>query len=126
VAFRQGVECGFQGRTNKLVDGCYSFWQGAAIALTQKLVMIIDEQLKLSYSCKKPSGEDACGTSSSGCTSEKSSSGETHDCPYFFHEMKNTSLFFVYGKFKTSLLFLANKRGKAYHAAMHLQLNQAI
>ncbi|KAG2600524.1 hypothetical protein PVAP13_5KG524800 [Panicum virgatum] len=74
VAFRQGVECGFQGRTNKLVDGCYSFWQGAAIALTQKLVMIIDEQLKLSYSCKKPSGEDACGTSSSGCTSEKSSS----------------------------------------------------
>jgi len=88
--------------------------------------MIIDEQLKLSYSCKKPSGEDACGTSSSGCTSEKSSSGETHDCPYFFHEMKNTSLFFVYGKFKTSLLFLANKRGKAYHAAMHLQLNQAI
>uniref|UniRef100_A0A453FFZ0 Prenyltransferase alpha-alpha toroid domain-containing protein n=1 Tax=Aegilops tauschii subsp. strangulata TaxID=200361 RepID=A0A453FFZ0_AEGTS len=27
VAFRQGVECGFQGRTNKLVDGCYSFWQ---------------------------------------------------------------------------------------------------
>jgi len=25
--FRQGVECGFQGRTNKLVDGCYSFWQ---------------------------------------------------------------------------------------------------
>ncbi|CAG4954007.1 unnamed protein product [Parnassius apollo] len=23
------VEGGFQGRTNKLVDGCYSFWQGA-------------------------------------------------------------------------------------------------
>lgn len=23
-------EPGFQGRTNKLVDGCYSFWQGAA------------------------------------------------------------------------------------------------
>ena len=21
-------EGGFQGRTNKLVDGCYSFWQG--------------------------------------------------------------------------------------------------
>ena len=21
---------GFQGRTNKLVDGCYSFWQGGA------------------------------------------------------------------------------------------------
>ena len=23
-------EGGFQGRTNKLVDGCYSFWQGGA------------------------------------------------------------------------------------------------
>lgn len=27
LVFRQGKECGFQGRTNKLVDGCYSFWQ---------------------------------------------------------------------------------------------------
>jgi prenyltransferase beta subunit len=26
-------EGGFQGRTNKLVDGCYSFWQGAAGAV---------------------------------------------------------------------------------------------
>ncbi len=26
-------EGGFQGRTNKLVDSCYSFWQGAACAL---------------------------------------------------------------------------------------------
>ncbi|CAN0134036.1 unnamed protein product [Scytosiphon promiscuus] len=27
------AEGGFQGRTNKLVDGCYSFWQGGAVAL---------------------------------------------------------------------------------------------
>eukprot|EP00811_Abedinium_folium_P032270 NODE_5336_length_1781_cov_12.019952.p1 GENE.NODE_5336_length_1781_cov_12.019952~~NODE_5336_length_1781_cov_12.019952.p1 ORF type:complete len:449 (+),score=104.52 NODE_5336_length_1781_cov_12.019952:191-1537(+) len=27
------VEGGFQGRTNKLVDSCYSFWQGALFAL---------------------------------------------------------------------------------------------
>lgn len=26
-------EGGFQGRANKLVDGCYSFWQGALFAL---------------------------------------------------------------------------------------------
>lgn len=26
-------EGGFQGRTNKLVDSCYSFWQGAALAV---------------------------------------------------------------------------------------------
>ena len=31
LAHRQGaVEGGFAGRTNKLVDGCYSFWQGGA------------------------------------------------------------------------------------------------
>jgi protein farnesyltransferase subunit beta len=36
VSFRQmGVEGGFQGRTNKLVDGCYSFWQGGAAVLLQ-------------------------------------------------------------------------------------------
>ncbi|OQU87492.1 protein farnesyltransferase subunit beta isoform X1 [Sorghum bicolor] len=74
VAFRQGVECGFQGRTNKLVDGCYSFWQGAAIALTQKLLTIVDKQLKSSYSCKRPSGGDACSTSSYGCTAKNFSS----------------------------------------------------
>lgn len=27
------MEGGFQGRTNKLIDGCYSFWQGAAFPL---------------------------------------------------------------------------------------------
>jgi protein farnesyltransferase subunit beta len=27
------LEGGFQGRTNKLVDSCYSFWQGAAAAI---------------------------------------------------------------------------------------------
>jgi protein farnesyltransferase subunit beta len=29
------LEGGFSGRTNKLVDSCYSFWQGAAIAAVQ-------------------------------------------------------------------------------------------
>ena len=27
VERQMGVEGGFQGRTNKLVDGCYSFWR---------------------------------------------------------------------------------------------------
>lgn len=30
---------GFRGRTNKIVDGCYSFWQGAVIVF---LKMIFD------------------------------------------------------------------------------------
>ncbi|XP_024541487.1 protein farnesyltransferase subunit beta [Selaginella moellendorffii] len=39
AAFRQGkVEGGFQGRTNKLVDGCYSFWQGGVFPLLQQVV----------------------------------------------------------------------------------------
>lgn len=29
------LEGGFQGRTNKLVDSCYSFWQGAAMAMVE-------------------------------------------------------------------------------------------
>ncbi|KHN47170.1 Protein farnesyltransferase subunit beta [Glycine soja] len=46
VVFRQGKECGFQGRTNKLVDGCYSFWQGGAVALLQRLSSIINKQME--------------------------------------------------------------------------------
>jgi protein farnesyltransferase subunit beta len=30
-------EGGFQGRTNKLVDGCYSFWVGALLPLIQAI-----------------------------------------------------------------------------------------
>lgn len=29
------LEGGFQGRTNKLVDGCYSFWIGSVFALIE-------------------------------------------------------------------------------------------
>jgi protein farnesyltransferase subunit beta len=36
VARQLGMEGGFQGRTNKLVDGCYSFWQGALPAILSK------------------------------------------------------------------------------------------
>lgn len=82
--------------------------QGAAIALTQKLLMIVDEQLKSSHSCKKLPGH-ACGTTSSGCTSEKTSSGKTHDHPYFSSGVKNKCLYLF---MITSFLFLAKKRLK--------------
>ncbi|KAJ7974562.1 Protein farnesyltransferase subunit beta [Quillaja saponaria] len=45
VVFRQGNECGFQGRTNKLVDGCYSFWQGGVLALLQRLQPTVVKQM---------------------------------------------------------------------------------
>ncbi|KAM3575907.1 hypothetical protein VYU27_002242 [Nannochloropsis oceanica] len=39
VARRQmEMEGGFQGRTNKLVDGCYSFWQGATAVLVDMVL----------------------------------------------------------------------------------------
>lgn len=31
-------EGGFQGRTNKLVDGCYSFWQGGAFPIIHRML----------------------------------------------------------------------------------------
>ncbi|KAI8833214.1 terpenoid cyclases/protein prenyltransferase alpha-alpha toroid [Chytridium lagenaria] len=38
VAMRQmSLEGGYQGRTNKLVDGCYSFWQGACGPILEAL-----------------------------------------------------------------------------------------
>uniref|UniRef100_A0A1B0BUH6 Protein farnesyltransferase subunit beta n=1 Tax=Glossina palpalis gambiensis TaxID=67801 RepID=A0A1B0BUH6_9MUSC len=35
---QMSYEGGFQGRTNKLVDGCYSFWVGATIPITQSII----------------------------------------------------------------------------------------
>ncbi|EEC43233.1 predicted protein, partial [Phaeodactylum tricornutum CCAP 1055/1] len=34
-----GFEGGFQGRTNKLVDGCYSFWQGGAASIVSAFLL---------------------------------------------------------------------------------------
>ncbi|CAL9224117.1 unnamed protein product, partial [Arabidopsis halleri] len=42
---RQGVEMGFQGRTNKLVDGCYTFWQAAPCVLLQRLYSTNDHEV---------------------------------------------------------------------------------
>jgi protein farnesyltransferase subunit beta len=39
------AEGGFQGRTNKLVDSCYSWWQGAVFALLHRKLRIGSAQL---------------------------------------------------------------------------------
>ncbi|XP_068619137.1 protein farnesyltransferase subunit beta isoform X2 [Battus philenor] len=39
------VEGGFQGRTNKLVDGCYSFWQGAIFPIISAIISQENKQL---------------------------------------------------------------------------------
>jgi len=82
VVFRQGrVEGGFQGRTNKLVDGCYSLWQGGIFSIIQQIMPELNRQQLasdgplwafheqfVSYSISKtdePPGEDATPSSSS-------------------------------------------------------------
>uniref|UniRef100_A0A131XVC9 Protein farnesyltransferase subunit beta n=1 Tax=Ixodes ricinus TaxID=34613 RepID=A0A131XVC9_IXORI len=37
-------EGGFQGRTNKLVDGCYSFWQGGVFPLLHKVLFAMGNE----------------------------------------------------------------------------------
>eukprot|EP01104_Vermistella_antarctica_P005699 TRINITY_DN1622_c0_g3_i1.p1 TRINITY_DN1622_c0_g3~~TRINITY_DN1622_c0_g3_i1.p1 ORF type:complete len:462 (-),score=52.69 TRINITY_DN1622_c0_g3_i1:567-1826(-) len=38
VSRQMSLEGGFQGRTNKLVDSCYSFWQGALFPLLHRIL----------------------------------------------------------------------------------------
>ncbi|GAB2278144.1 hypothetical protein Dimus_012840 [Dionaea muscipula] len=69
VVFRQGIECGFQGRTNKLVDGCYSFWQGGIFALIQRLGM--DVHKRLATDVGKQDDSVGCVQASVDCNSSE-------------------------------------------------------
>nr|CAD1823884.1 unnamed protein product [Ananas comosus var. bracteatus] len=90
VAFRQGVECGFQGRTNKLVDGCYSFWQGGVLALIQKLSSIVDEQLESSFGNNGRSpAKSACESASSDLVGERPHIGNFLDIGFEFSHRDN-------------------------------------
>lgn len=43
------LEGGFQGRTEKLVDGCYSFWQGGAFPLIHTILTMENKVFNSSY-----------------------------------------------------------------------------
>ncbi|RID66066.1 hypothetical protein BRARA_D01232 [Brassica rapa] len=58
IVHQQGVERGFQGRTNKLVDGCYTFWQAAPCVLLQRLYSAHDLVLQGSLHMSQPRDED--------------------------------------------------------------------
>ncbi|KAF5195789.1 farnesyltransferase subunit beta [Thalictrum thalictroides] len=75
VVFRQGIECGFQGRANKLVDGCYSFWQGCVFALIQRLPSIAGEQLHLNIGKGKQERGGALSVGISNMSEPESDSG---------------------------------------------------
>ncbi|KAG0205888.1 hypothetical protein BGX28_002578 [Mortierella sp. GBA30] len=40
---QMSLEGGFQGRTNKLVDGCYSFWMGGVFPIIGKMLESLEE-----------------------------------------------------------------------------------
>ncbi|KAJ6734619.1 PROTEIN FARNESYLTRANSFERASE SUBUNIT BETA [Salix purpurea] len=76
VIFRQGVECGFQGRVNKLVDGCYSFWQGGVLALLQRIDLVTGECLPLFDSGEEDRDSPGNSTSEGEDTDETSSEAD--------------------------------------------------
>ncbi|KAG4305750.1 hypothetical protein PORY_000660 [Pneumocystis oryctolagi] len=54
LAFRQStIEGGFSGRTNKLVDGCYTWWIGGCLAILSVVVEDISELLVEKNSLRK-------------------------------------------------------------------------
>lgn len=42
---QMSLEGGFQGRTNKLVDGCYSFWQGGVFPILERYLKSVGREL---------------------------------------------------------------------------------
>lgn len=42
----------FQGRTNKLVDGCYSFWQAAVFPILEVAQLAMGNKISLSFDGK--------------------------------------------------------------------------
>jgi protein farnesyltransferase subunit beta len=44
---RQAPEGGFNGRANKLVDGCYSFWQLGGIAVSDTSYLVLFDHFRL-------------------------------------------------------------------------------
>ncbi|XP_014632032.1 farnesyltransferase GMERA1A isoform X2 [Glycine max] len=80
AVFRQGKECGFQGRTNKLVDGCYSFWQGGAVALLQRLSSIINKQMEEASQTFTISDVSEAKESLDGTSSHATCHGTSQSC----------------------------------------------
>ncbi|KAE8682417.1 Prenyltransferase family protein isoform 2 [Hibiscus syriacus] len=74
VVFQQGVEGGFQGRTKKLVDGCYSSWQGGIFTLIKRL-----NSTKGERSIPLGDGEDSDPESPQTTASSDATEEDQHD-----------------------------------------------
>ena len=79
LTHRQGaVEGGFMGRTNKLVDGCYSFWQGGSFPLLGLLMREEGEEGEASADegFRDSARRDRAATGGAAETRAKKKSGE--------------------------------------------------
>lgn len=79
LTHRQGaVEGGFMGRTNKLVDGCYSFWQGGSFPLLGLLMREEGEEGEASADegFRDSARRDRAATGGAAETRAKKESGE--------------------------------------------------
>jgi hypothetical protein len=56
------IEGGFMGRTNKLVDGCYSYWQGGLFPLLQSLRLLPTAAADMSNTTQAGSAPAAGGS----------------------------------------------------------------
>eukprot|EP00002_Diphylleia_rotans_P022540 TRINITY_DN4414_c0_g1_i1.p1 TRINITY_DN4414_c0_g1~~TRINITY_DN4414_c0_g1_i1.p1 ORF type:complete len:308 (+),score=41.17 TRINITY_DN4414_c0_g1_i1:163-1086(+) len=56
------LEGGFQGRTNKLVDGCYSFWQAAPFAILDDLLVSKGFQIDNQQVSQTPDSSTSAGS----------------------------------------------------------------
>ncbi|KAI4320467.1 hypothetical protein MLD38_033943 [Melastoma candidum] len=102
LVFRQGVECGFQGRTNKLVDGCYSFWQGGTLTLMESLHQLFhgDGLSDSSQSdASELSGDEGHATHDHSCSSH----GPENTMASI--NLRDTSYNFIHGRRKGGPLF---------------------
>lgn len=67
------LEGGFQGRTNKLVDGCYSFWQGGTFGV----LPIVNAALVARYSAATTTSAEGGASTSAATTTTATTTKST-------------------------------------------------
>jgi len=75
MLYQGAVEGGFMGRTNKLVDGCYSFWQGGVFPLLQKLMPDYLAQCSIPHTPSSSSSATATAPASTAAGAADAGSG---------------------------------------------------
>merc|ERR1711937_817854 len=86
---------GFQGRTNKLVDSCYSFWQGGAVAVVQAmqedvpLVGLSSDDVRATSDDGVFEWASSCGSAAVGSSYKQDSSGGGNDIDGEFEDVED-------------------------------------